>query len=1473
MPPPPAPSPPSTLTTPLPALDDSLSLPPPPLTQDLLSSLRQSLIKTPPASTSISPTLFPTLLATAQTPTLAAPHRALACDALSTYLIRRLPLPSPATTSDTTDDTGTDDEGTDSEVYKALCRIHLTAFATATPGLSKALKDLLSNTLTAASTSTSTSTSSSSPSTTNTALLRWLTHHSLHGVDAGEGRKGGFYALEVAIRRGVGAAWVLEQYPRLVEHLLRALEERGLAPEVGKSLVGVLAALQREVGAEGAWALWGAPVVDALRGELRGRVGVYVLPGLLRASPEGFLKLLASLGGVNATAVADLAAVLTVLRVGKDLGLVGDIGDPAIGKVQFALESQLVSPLLAHAEADIRLAALSLIAHSSATTRPLSAAAHSLLRTALPPLHAETDAEVRDLVLSGVRGVIERLASSSCAAEKELARGKTPAAELGARIDAARAFCEWYLQFLHTLLRPGANYQRAVSGMRALGLLLRSGVDASLAAARAGGKGARKGQFAWPAFAAGFRIFSPELKQLLLGALFNPFDDIRAMAAEVLRWETAWSGDGVRDAVERGIEAMNRHGRARDADGVALLLGVVGEVVKRGDVSLVGVTLWGHEVPSGNLVAWIMDVVEAEYLAVVETDFERAVRERPIHGLLAAVRMIVEKMAVYQSAQDIDAWRKLHTRIFAAANTLWRLTRDTLCNESPEGHIPDDMEPDNEDADTQAVLSYAWRAVKESSSLVGAIITHAPYSPSTPATSALDRTDFIAAGELLLAQIGDIRHRGAFSAVSPSFTALCTRCFASGDAELETLPAQWLHRNLALVLQKSAKITRRSAGLPYLIAGVLAAELDPARPLMQHTLERLLAISRLPLQTAADGETLDLPQVHALNTLKFVFTDARLSTPAAAWLGTALALAVSCFGAEIWAIRNCGVMLFTTLTNKLFGHRRSRNALAHTAAAFTTQSFFATYPEARAVLLRNLTEQVGRLDDGVGVEMVYPALSLVARLDAGPVGYDGMAPFRPLIETCMRARVWKVREVAARAYATLVPPRAAVAAVEALLAVGVDSQNRLHGSLCAVRALLERRVLQAEREAGGANVWARVEAAVNAHFDALVVRNGMAVTKAVMLQIVADVMHRFETAGEEDPLATYCDTADAVAAEIAAVSFVGRTLFKQQLAHFILTRSPAGGVPLHLLEIDEELTLAAAQHPLAADRFPRSPALVARLWTLATAPAADIRHTLSPQSPASWPLLRAAALDLLHAINLPRATVPPPLLAALPANALETLHSLHLTAPTDTLRESALRLLSLPTAHPPAAVIASIAAATHESRPYTTRFAALDALTPILASPVAQLALWDLLHDDDEALRRAAAAAVGALTPPVLATRLREELVLQPALVPAALDRLLVRNGAGADGGARLFAEEKLNQWRDEGEGVRLWEGILKRNAGRLAVDETRRMREWLDGEGARVPAVEDGGDATEAAVSRARVDAVTAVLELCDRCAPGPRP
>ena len=89
---------------------------------------------------------------------------------------------------------------------------------------------------------------------------------------------------------------------------------------------------------------------------------------------------------------------------------------------------------------------------------------------------------------------------------------------------------------------------------------------------------------------------------------------------------------------------------------------------------------------------------------------------------------------------------------------------------------------------------------------------------------------------------------------------------------------------------KAGAITRRSAGIPALMTSILAAEAHPAATLLACAMKNLIAEASTEAENANIEES-RLPQVHALNCIKEIFTSSGLSVASEPYIGEGLELA------------------------------------------------------------------------------------------------------------------------------------------------------------------------------------------------------------------------------------------------------------------------------------------------------------------------------------------------------------------------------------------------------------------------------------------------------------------------------------------------------------------------------------------------------------------------------------------------------
>src|SRR5579862_1899709 len=167
------------------------------------------------------------------------------------------------------------------------------------------------------------------------------------------------------------------------------------------------------------------------------------------------------------------------------------------------LPDHLIGDLLTRPSATIRLAALSLLVASPLTTRPFTPEVLSLLEQNLAFFHADTDAKFRTNVLSTAKRLVDRLRGSVSFLSREIERYKKAIAYRSASsgsglpalgkpgkrdcaVETAKPstnllqrhveFLNWYISFVVAELQPTASYQRHVTALKALSILLQSGL-------------------------------------------------------------------------------------------------------------------------------------------------------------------------------------------------------------------------------------------------------------------------------------------------------------------------------------------------------------------------------------------------------------------------------------------------------------------------------------------------------------------------------------------------------------------------------------------------------------------------------------------------------------------------------------------------------------------------------------------------------------------------------------------------------------------------------------------------------------------------------------------------------------------------------------------------------------------------------------------------------------------------------------
>lgn len=198
------------------------------------------------------------------------------------------------------------------------------------------------------------------------------------------------------------------------------------------------------------------------------------------------------------------------------------------------------------------------------------------------------------------------------------------------------AFIVWYLHFLECELRPTASYQRRITALQSLMIVLRSGIDPSIPQSYLS-KSAH-GQLNW---AHGITVATPHLIRVLTDLILDPFDDIRNSAVAVLQLcllNKSLSGKNdvpapISRFVKRAESLQVRTGRADQADGVAraysLLISESNESVDASNSAAVA--------SNYRMFDYLTDQLSST-IDYAYKELAKAVNGRPIHGIFAALR-------------------------------------------------------------------------------------------------------------------------------------------------------------------------------------------------------------------------------------------------------------------------------------------------------------------------------------------------------------------------------------------------------------------------------------------------------------------------------------------------------------------------------------------------------------------------------------------------------------------------------------------------------------------------------------------------------------------------------------------------------------------------------------------------------------------------------------------------------------------
>ncbi|KAL8686368.1 MAG: hypothetical protein Q9218_007155 [Villophora microphyllina] len=908
---------------------------------------------------------------------------------------------------------------------------------------------------------------------------------------------------------------------------------------------------------------------------------VHAFPEIMRQDREGQRDLLSivplqDLRSDDSTKYSpeDLRVYLMILQGSKGDGLKDVIGERTFESIG--------ARLLCHANTPVRSAAFSMVTQPTTSKEPFAATTLTSLRLALPAYHAEVNPKVRQESLALIRDFLQRLARSlnglkkmtSASGFEDESNGSWEPAP-GSYTDSVirtekykqyLGFVQWYSLFLVGELSPTASYQRHFMALKVLGYLLSDGQGV---------------KYDWdddicigsPPMAPHV-FFGDEVLTSLLNLVMDPFDDIRELAASILHNlpSSMWSGlaskmrstrpqmhyDSLENwllqalgtflssTLDRATLRMQGTGRADHADGFGRLY----------DLILGSYRAWtdNDELVFDGLMSRLEQCIET-----ARANVQSAVRTASLHGYLIAARYLIIRFNSYMvDAGHLQTWSNTCLRLLRIALSVWEAVKDILCADAPEGYEVESQ--DDEVVGTKDMLSFCWRALKESryAKSVSKHYRFMAYNISTLMHSMLQSTiagsksttlsriftndHYRQFGDLAFTELAELRHRGAFSTVSQTFALCCFHCAESEDPETQALPRKWYEKTLLCIQQRASALTRRSAGLPAMITGILSANLGAG--FFDTVIGDLRAIARVNNIDDDDGR-LQLPQVHAFNCLKDIFTDGRFGSLVEQHISSSLELAARALESDWWAIRNCGLMLMKALITRLNDGTNTNSTKVSSSHRRLSTLVYDKHQNLPDLVLRLLAtpdtqslESAAKLSDTLVMraQRVFPALEMI---EQSGIPKQHRVEIRQAAWSHLEGPAWPLRDKAAKALSYIPAHDEIYLEMESCLQKPRSTQNALHGRLLYLRYLFARLRWDASQ------VIAKVLTQILDRFPAMIVFNSCPLTRALYTNLIGDVLETFKT--DQIPIERHLTFKTITASE-----------HWQALTEYIHTNFPAG---------------------------------------------------------------------------------------------------------------------------------------------------------------------------------------------------------------------------------------------------------------------------------------------------------------------------
>lgn len=815
------------------------------------------------------------------------------------------------------------------------------------------------------------------------------------------------YYLIDALSSDFDLYYILEKKPHFIDNSFSLMNSDLLANPVGKCVVSLLLNVYEkhfkndEAFVQEWIQLWKSSALKYIHDNQYSKsINLYIMIPLFKNMPNSIFTIF-----LKSIPKKDPSLLLSLLKIGQELGIEEE---PFCDNKYTTINS--INKLLEQDE--YKLQVFEILTFSTKKSKPIRPFVFETIKQYLDVFFVDTELERRNYFCSSMKHFIFRIRDCAYSLARDAGKlkkaGKFPdeQKEKLAQVEEAQAFLVWLCSSIKHHLAPGTLYQANVTSLKLLHILIKSGIDKSTPQQFLDNQNKREYPFSLSI------LQDVTFLRLLIDLLVSNYADVRELSKKMLF--IMISADESRSLLDR----LNINALRRTANSLL-------NNYEKGDAGAAVYefifTVMGSQ---RSFIDQTIDILSRMVQDLQNDSIGCA--ENSVGAHFAALSLVLNKFNSEENHRDTS---KTISKTINLVLKSWEATRNVVCHDSALGILPEVYAdcgiPD------QVIISHAFRAIKEASYLLETILKEYP----------LTSDQLYSIGDLFTVQLSTIRHSGAFQAVLPGLKAYCIRCQLEFPAILQEL----LNKSIKSLKSKTQHITRRSGGLPFLVTTVLSAEATKGRPLLQKTFEDLLLVARSPVPPHQDE--FDLPQVNAINCINAMFVEPKLSAHCTSFVSEALELALLNFDCDIWALRNCSIMLFTSLQNRIFG-KVGRSASA--------KLFFTKYPGLRKLLLDILNNSVAQYSGSerktYQIESIFLILNVLLRLRPTP-GYAGLKEFNVSVYECLSNENWKIRDMASRVLYSL-SEKFEEEVRKLLELASIKKQNQLHGHLLALQQLV-----------------------------------------------------------------------------------------------------------------------------------------------------------------------------------------------------------------------------------------------------------------------------------------------------------------------------------------------------------------------------------------------------------------------------------